>query len=208
MAIEKDITNGKYGRLTPLKRVDNKNGSIYWLFRCDCGKLKEILKLNVTSGKVISCGCYHDENVKIANFKHGMSKNNNTYRIWSYMMTRCNNPKTNMAKRYIERGIKVSEEWKNFENFYRDMGERPSTEHSLDRIDNDLGYSKENCRWATHNEQARNRSSSRYVEIFGKRITIAEACETHGLNPSTVGSRIFRGMKAETAILSLINDKK
>jgi hypothetical protein len=86
---------------------------------------------------------------------HGMSRTR-TYFIWKQMVARCSNPKLKDYPSYGGRGIAVSEEWRSFENFYRDMGERPPG-LSIDRIDNDKGYCKENCKWATRSEQRRNR---------------------------------------------------
>ena len=94
------------------------------------------------------------------NYKHGKNTNNSgEYRSWSNMKDRCLNNNNKDFKRYSDRGITVCERWRNsFENFLADMGPRPSLKHSVDRIDNDKGYSPENCRWGTKSEQSRNRS--------------------------------------------------
>jgi len=86
-----------------------------------------------------------------------MSRNNYIYQCWYDMIRRCNNPNNKHYKDYGERGIKVCQEWLVLENFKQDMGERPTQKHSLDRIDNNKGYFKENCRWATPAEQVCNR---------------------------------------------------
>ena len=99
-----------------------------------------------------------------------------TYTSWLKMRERCNNPNGNRSKYYFEKGITYSKEWENFQNFLQDMGERPE-KTSLDRIDNNKGYSKENCRWANSTEQARNMSKNVYYLIDGVKYCQEEARE-------------------------------
>ena len=89
---------------------------------------------------------------------HGLS-HIKAYKHWKWMRTRCNNPNTDRAHRYYERGIICCDSWDDFENFYRDMGD-PPIGMTLERLNNDEGYCKENCKWATKGEQARNRENS------------------------------------------------
>lgn len=99
--------------------------------------------------------------------KHGLSYSRE-HNIWRGMKNRCNNQNSVDYKYYIARGIVVCERWNaSFESFYKDMGASPSTKHSLDRIDNSLGYYKENCRWATNTEQAQNKRNSKRWFIRG-----------------------------------------
>lgn len=144
----------RYGKLTAIIFVKKKNSIQYWLFKCDCGNEKVILVSNVSRGFVKSCGCLQKEN----RIKHGMF-GTRTYRSWDAMKQRCLNP-NNIAYRYYgERGITICEEWLIFQNFYRDMGERPVGK-TLDRIKNDKGYYKKNCKWSTPKEQANNTRSN------------------------------------------------
>ena len=101
--------------------------------------------------------------------KHGMF-GTYIYRIWSEMIQRCGNPNNQHWGHYGGRGIKVCDEWKDFRSFYRDMGDRPSPKHSIDRVDNDGNYEPSNCRWATKSEQNRNQrkmpgKSSRFMGV-------------------------------------------
>lgn len=111
---------------------------------------------------------------------HGMSYSKE-YRVWWDMLTRCNNSNNKRFKDYGGRGIKVTKRWLKFENFYEDMGDRPSSEHSLDRIDNNGNYCKSNCRWATRYEQYRNRRANRYVKVGNNTLIFKDACVSIGL---------------------------
>lgn len=121
----------------------------------------------------------------MANNKHGYSYTR-TYKSWGLMKSRCNNPNLSNNYIYFDRGIKYCEDWENFENFLVDMGDRPEGT-SLDRIDNDKGYSKENCRWATFKEQSRNRRDNQLLN--GK--TLSEWSEILGIKRSTLAQRFY-----------------
>lgn len=119
----------------------------------------------------------------------GMSKTRE-YAIFIGMWQRCTNPKDPSYGNYGGRGITVAPEWREFQNFFRDMGIRPSTKHSLDRIDNSKGYSKENCRWATQREQMNNTRDNTVYEYLGRSQTLAEWSRETGIQRGTIHARI------------------
>lgn len=129
-----------------------------------------------------------------------------TYRIFVNMHTRCGNANSSHYDRYGGRGIKVCERWATFATFLSDMGECPPG-LELDRIDNDKGYSPENCRWATRKQQTNNRSTSNLVEINGKTMTVAEWSEQPGaVRARTVYARLAAGWSAERAVFQKIKE--
>lgn len=184
-----DITGQKFGRLTAIKKngfdVSPSRKHIKWDCLCDCGNFTNTRVNALKSGGTISCGC-----AVVGNVKHGLSKTSE-YLVWNNIKARCNNPKNTEYKNYGERGIKVCSDWESsFDNFYRDMGQKPSQKHSIDRIDNSLGYSKENCRWADAKTQSRNKRNNRFYTFNGMTMCITDWASYLGVSFSTLHERI------------------
>jgi len=158
----------------------------YWKFKCKCGKEKIIRVDSVLKGKVKSCGCYNKER----HTKHG-KYNSPIYRVWRSMKDRCLNKNHLAYGEYGGRGINICEKWIKFEGFYEDMGDRP-TNKSLDRIDNDKGYYKENCKWSTQKEQSNNKRNNHLITFKGKTQNVTQWSEELGINRETLYGRINR----------------
>lgn len=158
----RDVTGEVFERLTAIKRVgSNAHKKSLWLFKCSCGSDKITVLGDVTSGRIKSCGCLHDESSKIsgtANKIHGMH-GSKEYICFRSMMNRCYSPKFSAYANYGGIGITVAAELQTFVNFIQYMGKHPDDgkKYTLDRLDNSIGYEIGNLRWATLEEQARNK---------------------------------------------------
>jgi hypothetical protein len=173
-------------------------GYHFWLCRCACGTPKTVCNSHLTDGSSKSCGCYGGGRASNTNRTHGMTRQR-IYCLWSDMLTRCNNPKFKQYADYGGRGIKVCERWREFENFYADMGEPPSPSHSLDRIDNSLGYSPENVRWASRIEQANNKRNNRLITCNGETHTLSDWGRIRDMKAYVIQLRLKRGWSPEEA---------
>lgn len=202
----------RFGRLTVLKKVDppehlKDKKSTYLLCECTCGNTKIVQKQKLTNGHTVSCGCHRAE---IASKKMKASKTitglsgTKFYRIWYYMKKRCTDPDYDEYENYGAKGIKIAEEWLDFENFMKDMydsyiafeekhGEGSAT---LSRIDPDGDYTKDNCKWVTQSEKSRNKRSNISVVVDGVEYrSLSELAEAYNLNYRLVASRYQAGKR-------------
>lgn len=203
MAKREDLVGKVFGRLTVVAYSHTTNKKVHWICQCACGACCAICASSLKEGNTTSCGCYQREKVTT----HGM-RDSSEYCVWGGMLSRCTNPSTANYSGYGGRGITVCPEWKSFEQFYADMGPRPSPKHSLDRIDNNGPYCKENCRWATIKEQCNNRRSSRMLTHNGEARTVSQWSEKLELNLSTLTSRLRLGWSDEKAITTPVREKR
>jgi hypothetical protein len=191
MGKQVNMIGKKYGRLTAIKQSGKDKTGYRYLFACDCGSEKETSGAFVRSGSVLSCGCLKSEMIATKNFVHGMI-HSGAYKSWCAMKTRCTNANQEANKRYAHLGFDSS--WKVFENFVRDMGERP-VGMTLERIDNTKGYSKDNCRWATAAEQSRNTKQNVFITHEGKTMCMTDWARETGIPYTTIQDRVRRNLE-------------
>lgn len=191
---------GKFGFLTVIEEMPKgfkDDDARYVRCICDCGKEKIINGYNVLNGGTISCGCRRKALKKYSEKTMGTPE----YRTWLGIKARCHNPKNKNYARYGGRGITVSDNWvNNFSQFLADMGKRPSKAHSLERVNNDKGYSKENCIWLEMLLQGRNRRNTPRVQYLGETITLKELSERLGFSYNLVKERLDNGWDLQDAI--------
>lgn len=197
-----DITGQRFGKLTVIG-IASRN-PLKWKCVCDCGNTTEVRTSNLKRNQVASCGCTH----KKGNPKHGQCYTR-VYKIYAKMLRRCYKTYDPAYKNYGGRGITVCDEWKNsFEAFSKWAYQNGySDELTIDRIDNDKGYSPDNCRWATVIQQANNTRANRLFTMNGVTKTLSQWCAEYEVPYTRVHARLKSGWSFEEAI-SLKNDAR
>lgn len=197
-----DLTGQKVNRLTVLSKAgSDKYGHPRWLCLCECGNEVVVLGSDLRIGKAHSCGCWRKERMGELNKIHGHKKDR-LYNIWALMLQRCENPKSAQYNRYGGRGITVCSEWKDFKLFYEwAMANGYKEDLTIDRRENDKGYSPDNCRWITMQAQKNNKSSNHLITYNGETHTIAQWSRITGIGKSTIRNRIaLYGWPVEKAL--------
>lgn len=188
-----DISGQRFGRLTVLERV-RLNGEMTWKCRCDCGNITYQQYHFLHTGKVKSCGCYSKDVARKQMTRHGDYKTR-LYSIYLNMKNRCRNKSNKEWKCYVGKGIKVCDEWANDYLKFKDwaLSHGYNDNLTIDRIDNDKGYSPENCRWADRKTQDTNKSNNVKITINGVTKTLSEWSELSGINQMTLSHRLNAG---------------
>jgi hypothetical protein len=178
MKLNTDLIGKSFSRLTivGLSKIEKQRTKVICI--CSCGKTVIVHFYSLASGNTKSCGCLHKEAASLANKSHGLTSTR-TYRIWENMKTRCLNKNSPSYPRNGGRGIIFCDRWFSFDNFLSDMGECGQYE-TIERKDNDAGYSKDNCVWATNKEQANNKRNSRKITYMGDTLTHSQWSEKLG----------------------------
>lgn len=184
----KDETGKVYGKLTVLSFAEVRGKCAHWLCRCECGNEKVVSGANLRKqAGTRSCGkCVR----KTINGLTGSPE----YNVWNHMKRRCYDQTRRDYKWYGGRGITICDRWLNsFLAFYEDMGPRPSKDHSIERTNNDAGYSKENCKWATQDEQKQNTRNVKKFTYNGETMGLGAWARKLGIDRCTLRLRLDKG---------------
>lgn len=204
MSIEQ-YTPETYGRLVVVSKekiINGKQQRIICQCQCACGQVRRVRLDALKRGASQSCGCLQKEMVTERSMKHGHCSGNASSRAhmaWVAMTQRCGNINHKSFKDYGGRGVTVCERWAIFQNFLDDMGS-PEPGQSIDRKDNNKGYSKDNCRWASSTDQGNNRRTNRVIEHEGKSMTVAEWARKIGVKQGLIHDRLRYGWTTQAAL--------
>lgn len=184
----RNLAGVRFGRLVVSARsgVDCSGKNSLWECVCDCGNVCDVSRVHLVQRETGSCGCLRFNRTKGLDLR----KAHPLYTIWCNMRTRCRSKSSSAFKRYGGRGVKVCDRWMDFEKFVEDMGDRPSMEHSIDRIDNNGDYEPGNCRWATSHAQTRNYSRNVVITIGGESRVMSDWAMLNGISISLASARI------------------
>lgn len=201
-----DLTGQQFGALTVLEEAGrDKHGDVLWLTQCACGRPPKLVRRNgLRNGDYTGCG---RGGCPYRNQTHGhtvMGTASLTYSSWNAMKDRCLNPKTNGYSNYGGRTpnpVTICPEWiDSFETFLADLGPRPSAKHSIGRLNNALGYFRENCAWELSAAQHRNKRSNVHITWAGQTRTLAEWADHLGVSRARLGQRRLSGWSVEAML--------
>jgi hypothetical protein len=194
-----DETGNIYFRLKVICKSEiRRDNRLTWECLCECGNMINVTGKSLRIGRTVSCGCWKKTFGSIVNVKHG-KRGSSIYRIWWAMNQRCYNKNVKHYPSYGGRGIVVEDRWRDFNKFYADMGDPPFIGASIDRIDTNGNYVKDNCRWATIKEQCNNRRNNIVYTVRGFTGTLSQICDKFGviLIRETLVRRIKLGWNLE-----------
>lgn len=203
----KDLTGQRFGRLLVASYAGKHRKRHKWNCVCDCGNLSCIDRPQLTGGKSVSCGCYKKELLSRVAKTHGMC-NSAEYHIYRNMLARCHNEKNTSFPGYGGRGITVCDRWmESFENFYADMGSRPSKIHSIDRINNDGNYEPGNVKWSTPSQQTRNCRHTKKIFYKGESKLVMDWAAIFGIDRHVLYYRIRNKWSPEKTLETPVGRK-
>lgn len=196
-----DLTNKKFGRLTalyPCCRIDTVAKRICWVCICECGDGTLTEGASLRNGRAKSCGCLQIETRFRGMLKHGCSRDK-LYIVYKGIKARCYNPQHSAYKNYGGRGVTIDPDWLNSYEAFKDWsiqnGYVEDGNLTIDRVNNDEGYSPENCRWVTRKVQSRNTRRNRFLEIKGTRLCVADWAKRINVSWST----LYRWIESDEA---------
>lgn len=208
-----DLTGQRFGRLVVIGRgadylTSGGHKFARWRCKCDCGNIVLVKSVHLRNGITKSCGCISAELLEKRNRVHGM-RYTKLYEVWKGMKSRCENPKHIGFKDYGGRGISVCEEWRDdFLQFYEwAVGHGYADGLTIDRIDNEKGYSPENCRWVTRAFQNAHKRNNHLIEFSGQIHTLAEWARLTGIDHTVILDRLKHGWQIARALTEKIHKK-
>lgn len=192
-----DFTGYIFFRFTVREFVGYRGNQSYWLCNCECGNQRLMPASSIKDGRHKSCGCYGKEVSHTINRTHGLTRDYK-YRLWRHIKARCFMVSYDSYPHYGGRGITMHPKWQfSFTDFLADLlaeiGERPSPDYSLDRVNNNGNYEPGNMRWATDKEQNNNTRSTRWLQVGGTNLTISQWSERTGESSSRIHNRLAAG---------------
>ena len=188
----KDRTGDRVGFLTVLEFAGRRGAVYYWKCQCDCGNE---ITTTLRGSKWQSCGC------TLGRWKKKLNpRGTQAYHAWNGLKARCLNPKVKDYHRYGARGIQLCERWMDFDNFYADMGDPPSPDHSIERLDNNGNYELDNCVWALPIQQARNRRNTPIIQYRGEPRLLVDICNELGISYKRSRARLAAGMNLKSVL--------
>lgn len=197
----------RFGALAVVRRAPAGKKAALWICQCDCGQQVTLRGDRLRQGRNKTCA--KNGHSWRQHLTSGMTKlHPHEYRTWSHMRDRCINKKNDRYTSYGGRGITICKAWDSFEQFFRDMGAKPTREHTIERNNVNGNYEPANCRWATRKEQGRNLQRSIYVEYEGQRMLLMDVVSKLGLNRSVVTGRLKMGWSLTDALSIPVRPKK